>query len=250
MGRTIRIGRNLNNDITLDSGYVSGSHAEIECSDAGTFILTDYSKNGTIVNGCIVNNRSVNINYGDNVLFAGIVALDWNMVRRCSSNAANIYGGFATVGYNQNSGQQIYNNPKSYSNSKIGFSDAIRICMKEKYASFEGRATRPEYWYFVLFYAIIMFAAAIVGGILGALFSGGDGEVAIGLALVLYGLVTLGFVCPGISVLVRRLHDTGRSGWFYWLCLIPWVGGIIILIFCCLDSQKVNNKYGPYIKSI
>lgn len=242
MSRTIKIGRSPENDIVLNSRYVSGHHAEIVCSDAGTYMFTDYSKNGTIINGFMVHNQSVNVNYGDNILLAGHEILDWSRVQ----NIGNLSRGWDSNNvFNPNLAWQNNNQYKPQT-SKIGFKDAIRICLKEKYASFEGRATRPEYWYFVLFYAIIMFAAAIVGGILGALFSGGDGEVAIGLALVLYGLVTLGFVCPGISVLVRRLHDTGRSGWYYWLGLIPWIGSIIIFVFCCLDSQKWDNEYGQY----
>lgn len=130
----------------------------------------------------------------------------------------------------------------------MGFADAIRVCMKEKYASFEGRATRTEYWYFYLFLILVMIGAAIVGGILGAILSGGDDEVAAGLAVIVYGIIALGFVCPSISVLVRRLHDTGRSGWWYWITLIPYIGGIVIFIFTLLGSQDRDNEYGPYVR--
>ena len=116
--------------------------------------------------------------------------------------------------------------------------------MKEKYASFEGRATRAEYWYFYLFFILVL----IGGGTLGAIFSGGDGDVAAALALIVYGIIALGFVCPVISVLVRRLHDTGRSGWWYWIALIPYIGGIVIFIFTLLDSQDHDNEYGPYVR--
>ena len=120
--------------------------------------------------------------------------------------------------------------------------------MKEKYASFEGRATRAEYWYFYLFFILVLIGGAIVGGILGAILSGGDGEVAAGLAVIVYGIIALGFVCPAISVLVRRLHDTGRSGWWYWIALIPYIGGIVIFIFTLLSSQDRDNEYGPYVR--
>lgn len=129
----------------------------------------------------------------------------------------------------------------------MGFGDAINVCLKQKYASFQGRATRAEYWYFVLFAGLIAFAAAFVGGILGAVFSGGDEDVATGFAVVFYCIVALGLLCPSISVLVRRLHDTGRSGWWYWLFLIPYLGGIVVFVFTLLGSQQRDNEYGPYV---
>ena len=120
--------------------------------------------------------------------------------------------------------------------------------MKEKYASFKGRATRAEYWYFVLFHFLILIGGMIVGAILGATLSGGDGDVAVGVMLFVYGVIVLGLLCPSISVLVRRLHDTGRSGWWYWINLIPYIGAIVILVFTLLESQDCDNEYGPYVR--
>lgn len=148
---------------------------------------------------------------------------------------------------NQNSNNQSQQ-PVQPMYRHIGFGDAIRICLKEKYASFEGRATRGEYWYFYLFSMLVTIGGALVGGILGALFSGGDSDVTLGFAVIIYCIIALGMICPGISVLVRRLHDTGRSGWWYWLALIPYVGGIVIFIFTLLGSQEYDNEYGPYVR--
>lgn len=135
----------------------------------------------------------------------------------------------------------------------IGFKDAIHTCMKEKYASFQGRAKRAEFWYFCLFECLVSFAAAIVGAIIGSLFSGDDMMVGIAAgaigAYVLVILVGLAFICPGISVIVRRLHDTGRSGWWYWICLVPYVGSIVLFVFELLSSQEHDNEYGPYVKT-
>ncbi|MCR5360399.1 MAG: DUF805 domain-containing protein [Bacteroidales bacterium] len=144
--------------------------------------------------------------------------------------------------------QQQYQPQYQPAYGTMGFGDAIRVCMKEKYASFEGRATRAEYWYFYLFFILVLIGGAIVGGILGAILSGGDGDVAAALAAIVYGIIALGFVCPAISVLVRRLHDTGRSGWWYWIALIPYIGGIVIFIFTLLSSQDHDNEYGPYVR--
>lgn len=129
----------------------------------------------------------------------------------------------------------------------MGFGDAVRVCLKEKYASFEGRATRAEYWFFYLFTILILLGGGIIGGILGGVFSGGDASIVIGFSIVVYGIIGLGLICPAISVLIRRLHDTGRSGWWYWIVLIPYVGGIVLFIFTLLSSQKNDNEYGPYI---
>lgn len=144
--------------------------------------------------------------------------------------------------------QQQYQPQYQPTYGTMGFGDAIRVCMKEKYASFEGRATRAEYWYFYLFFILVLMGGAIVGGIFGAMLSGGDGDVAVGLAVVVYVIIALVFVCPAISVLVRRLHDTGRSGWWYWIALIPYIGGIVIFIFTLLGSQDHDNEYGPYVR--
>jgi len=172
----------------------------------------------------------------------------------------------AQLGASQQGAQNQVNDPSHSTNlgkvgeqpqphGTMGFSDAVRVCMKEKYASFAGRATRAEYWYFVLFGCLVSIGASMVGAILlflGFALSGGDVEIAAGLAFIVYGIIycifILGFICPSISVLVRRLHDTGRSGWWYWIIFIPYIGSIVILIFALLASQEHDNEYGPYVK--
>lgn len=134
------------------------------------------------------------------------------------------------------------------SSTNISFLTAIRICLKEKFLCFRGRASRAEYWYFVLFSLIVTFVVVFVGSILGAVFFEGDDEACLGLVVILMGIVSLAMICPGLSVLIRRLHDTGRSGWWYFICFIPWIGSIVLLVLVCLGSQEYDNKYGPYIK--
>jgi uncharacterized membrane protein YhaH (DUF805 family) len=107
----------------------------------------------------------------------------------------------------------------------------------KKYADFSGRARRKEYWYFVLFNVIISIVLAVMDGALGLANSEGLGP--------LRGIYTLAILIPSIAVGVRRLHDTGRSGWYLLLGLIPCVGGIILLVFAVEDSQYGNNEYGP-----
>lgn len=106
-------------------------------------------------------------------------------------------------------------------------------CWK-KYAVFSGRARRKEYWMFVLFNFIISFLVGLVLGVVGAPEA----------ALVMSGLYTLVAFLPGLAAACRRLHDTGRSGWWILITLIPYIGFIIFLVFMCLDSQPGGNAYG------
>lgn len=106
----------------------------------------------------------------------------------------------------------------------------------KKYAVFEGRARRKEYWMFVLFNIIFSMAAGILDSIFGLDFRSGSGMIE-----SLYGLAVF---IPGIAVMVRRLHDVGRSGWFFWINLIPVIGWIWFIIVLCTDGNPGLNKYG------
>ena len=106
-----------------------------------------------------------------------------------------------------------------------------------KYATFSGRATRTEYWLFTLA-QIIVFVAL---GILAAVGASGDFPV-LGLPLVVYWI---GTIIPSLAVTVRRFHDGGYSGWMILLALIPAIGGIILLIFMVLPSERGSNRHGP-----
>lgn len=109
--------------------------------------------------------------------------------------------------------------------------------IKNKYATFTGRARRMEYWYFALFNVIVSVCLAVVDSVLGMQMMAG-----VGLLQGLYGLAVL---LPALAVSVRRLHDTGRSGWWLLIALLPIIGGIVILIFMVLDSNPGANRYGP-----
>ena len=111
--------------------------------------------------------------------------------------------------------------------------------IRDNYANFEGRARRKEYWMFTLIHILIIFALSFLSGLLS--FSEETALISSGL-IFLYIIATL---IPGLAVTVRRLHDTGKSGWFYLLALIPYVGGFIILIFTIMEGDIGTNKYGP-----
>ena len=107
----------------------------------------------------------------------------------------------------------------------------------KKYAVFGGRARRKEYWFFSLFFMIAYVLLAIVDGISGTL----DPMTGFGL---FSGIYILGSLLPSLAVSVRRLHDTDRSGWWILISLIPLIGGIVLLVFCCLDSSPGQNRFG------
>ena len=117
----------------------------------------------------------------------------------------------------------------------MSFTDAIKSVFNQ-YAGFQGRARRSEYWYFVLF-------NALVAGCLSLLASKVEFFSIISAVYSLAGLV------PGLAVAIRRLHDTGRSGWNLLFALIPLVGGILLIVWYCQDSQPGDNQYGAYPKA-
>lgn len=110
------------------------------------------------------------------------------------------------------------------------------------YADFKGRATRQQYWMFVLMYVILSLAISVL--MIVDTFS--DALAFLGPVVTLLFIVFLvGTFIPALSLLVRRLHDIGWSGWWCLLNFIPYIGGLIVLILCCIPSQKGTNKYGP-----
>ncbi len=116
----------------------------------------------------------------------------------------------------------------------------------KRYADFSGRSRRKEYWMFFLFNMIVLFGLAIVGGILGAFTPSATGEMGLGGGLVigLFGLYALAIFIPSLAVQVRRFHDQDKSGWFVLLGFIPYVGGIVVLVFMCLEGTKGKNRFG------
>lgn len=114
------------------------------------------------------------------------------------------------------------------------FPDAVKSAFKN-YAKFDGRASRSEYWWFVLFQVIVL--------IIPWFLMLGDGIVA-GIGALLYFVAALGMLLPGLGLLFRRLHDTDRSAWWIFISFVPLVGGIVLLVFTCLDSTPGPNKYG------
>ncbi|MBN1442063.1 MAG: DUF805 domain-containing protein [Planctomycetes bacterium] len=106
----------------------------------------------------------------------------------------------------------------------------------KKYAVFDGRARRKEFWMFCLFNLVIAFVLGFVEGLLGSP----------GVVGILYGLAV---IIPSIAVAVRRLHDTDRSGWWVLIGLIPLIGLIILIVFYVQDGTPGPNQYGESPKA-
>ena len=129
-------------------------------------------------------------------------------------------------------------NPQTSTNGvrpQIGLVEAVKICLQEKYCDFNGRARRSEFWWYALVAGIVSYLLAYIGLWLGGMTGYYVVNAIVGLALLL----------PGLGVIVRRLHDIGKSGWYFLIILIPIVGAIILLVWYCTDSQRTENEYGP-----
>lgn len=108
------------------------------------------------------------------------------------------------------------------------FWQAITSCYS-KYATFSGRASRSEYWYFTLYHTLLVICLALIPSDLGTM---------------LLALSAIGNFLPAISVLVRRLHDTDRSGWWYWIALVPILGLILLIVWFCTRGTAGDNRFG------
>ena len=133
----------------------------------------------------------------------------------------------------------------------MSFSEAIKTCF-QKFAEFRGRASRPEFWWFALLYYLVIFAPVVA-----FLFISQDSDSynqatfdnpgANGTGLV-FGLIlstaVLAMLIPYLAVGTRRLHDTGKPGWWWFITLVPF-GSIILIVFWASEGDTGSNQYGP-----
>jgi uncharacterized membrane protein YhaH (DUF805 family) len=123
----------------------------------------------------------------------------------------------------------------------MGFGEAIKSFLSN-YATFKGRSRRSEYWWIQLFLVLTNLAVAaidlaLMNGDVDRFIANGGGGI-VGLVWILVTIV------PALAVLVRRLHDTGKSGWWVLIGFVPFVGTIVLFVFSVLDSDAGDNKYG------
>lgn len=132
----------------------------------------------------------------------------------------------------------------------MSFGEAVKTVFVTKYADFKGRARRSEYWWAQLGWSIAYFV--VYTPLFVVLISSptdANGQVesfpVVGWAFVAVVFVfVLASIVPLLAVLVRRLHDTGRSGWWYFISLVPF-GSIVLLIFALMEGERVTNQWGP-----
>lgn len=143
----------------------------------------------------------------------------------------------------------------------MSFGQAVKSVLSQ-YATFTGRARRSEYWWYSLFHFVLMLPGQIlyfVGyfSVFGSVLTETDpnGELPsdafadanwapLIAGSVLMLIVGLALFLPGLAVTVRRLHDTGRTGHWYWISLVPF-GGFVLLAFAVMDGQPHPNEWGP-----
>lgn len=104
---------------------------------------------------------------------------------------------------------------------------------KNHYVDFKGRATRKQYWLYVLFMFI---AFLILAAVLS--FFGKTGQI-------IFNLCQLAIFLPSLAILARRLHDTNKSAWWLLLDLVPFIGGLVLFVFALLPSNEGENRFGP-----
>ena len=230
--KRITVGRASDNDIIFDVQSISNYHADVVISN-DRVTITDHSTNGTWVNGKKLHNDSCEIREGDKILLPGNVSLDWRLLVKDSKKTQR-WNPNSTTPASKHPSEEDYHRPRqhqphneypqyvddgNYTVKTLAFGDAISNIFSH-YADFSGRARRSEYWWFVLLNAILTCIPYV------------------GIIWMLAAMI------PGLSVAVRRLHDIGKSGWFLLLGLIPLVGGILLIIWFCQDSQSSKNEYG------
>jgi uncharacterized membrane protein YhaH (DUF805 family) len=111
----------------------------------------------------------------------------------------------------------------------------------KKYAVFSGRARRKEYWMFVLFNLIAAIILMVLDNLFGTNFTVGEMVLPYGFLYLIY---MLAIIIPSLAVAVRRLHDTDRSGGWIFISLVPFIGGIWLLVLMCLEGTRGANRFG------
>ena len=120
----------------------------------------------------------------------------------------------------------------------------------KQFSDFKGRARRKEYWMYSLFQGVIGFSLYLISFIFFTNILNYSNEKGLYSSLLLFVIFLMLHFIPNIAITVRRLHDTGKSGWWYLLSLIPYIGPFILFILLVLDSSEEENQWGVNPKSI
>jgi uncharacterized membrane protein YhaH (DUF805 family) len=127
----------------------------------------------------------------------------------------------------------------------MSFTESIKTCFSQ-YVTFSGRARRPEFWWFALFALVGSIIMTIIDIKLFGTTVTEPGAISGQTSFAPFSWVfMLAIMLPYISVAVRRLHDIGRSGWWYWIALIPLVGFILLIVWFARKGDSGPNQFGP-----
>ncbi|TAX90175.1 DUF805 domain-containing protein [Rhizobium leguminosarum] len=135
----------------------------------------------------------------------------------------------------------------------MGFTEAVRTVLTQKYATFSGRASRSEVWWFQLFYWLILLALGVVAALAASATGGPDGSSSLVIAVGgIAALFVLAMILPQLSVQVRRFHDRNISGWWFlalfMLSFVPYlkvIAGLTIFVITVLRGTEGPNRFGP-----
>lgn len=116
----------------------------------------------------------------------------------------------------------------------MDFATAVKTCLMGKYATFAGRATRSEFWFFQLFYFVVALMLLVI-----------DEMILHNDLGPLQTIWSIALLVPGVAVAARRLHDIDRSGWWQLLYLIPLIGWIVLIVWFATKSDVTDNRFGP-----
>ncbi len=129
----------------------------------------------------------------------------------------------------------------------MNFMTAVKTCFS-KYVTFSGRAQRSEFWWFTLFYYVGFIVLSILSpmlvSIVGTTLDGLVDPIRLSTLIMLASLFMLAAFLPSISVMVRRLHDTDRSGWWYWIVMVPIIGPILLIVWWASKGSDGGNRFG------
>lgn len=253
--RIIKIGRAKDNDFVVDHPAISSHHGDIFINDDGSMVYEDHSTNGTMINTDYIHKKRVRINGNERITLPGdLSCLISDLTGVCAQEQDHNVGpkyGYTPIG----AAAPIMDLPEEPLPEEITFVGALKKFFTH-YAVFKGRSRRTEFWYMYLWYLIsstVLITLMLITSMPSLALIESDPTAytaSVMVWIIISGILGLATLVPSLALTVRRLHDTGRSGVFLLFYLIPYVGGLIILIFMMLDSKPFTNQYGPCPKKI
>ena len=255
MTQKFTIGRNPNNHIVISHPAVSGYHADIIVDDNMGFTqytFIDHSTNGTMINGQFLRNASCYVVYNDSIILAGSVPFDWGVLTSMKA--------FVPAAHPMNPASPSAS--FSARRERMSFGGALKSFFNN-YVNFEGRATRREYWFVFLwlllfstvlstlsFPAMLSIMGNVLSGDLDDLFYPALGLYGLGWSIYLWIIYDIVVFLPSLSLLVRRIHDTGKDGLWILMLLVPIANIVFLFVWTLSPSEPRANKWGEYVCAI